>query len=184
MRAFSPLEAPRRPNPRMQPPGRIGPGLRPGASSLEDEAERRFVRAPAREPAADAHFVRRRQQASSLVRFRKLPDLPSPTQMRHCPHTTCRNIQRNANYLAIYPCVLNAGTFSTAPGCGANRGDLVSAKANLKRALSAIDDAATALRRARSTDDDDAATQIRRALSELDDAETKIKRAMRELPDE
>jgi hypothetical protein len=60
----------------------------------------------------------------------------------------------------------------------------VTAKANLKRALSVIDDAASALRRARDTDDEDAAYQIRRALSELDDSEAKIKRAIRELPDE
>jgi hypothetical protein len=32
------------PNPRMQPTGRICPGLRLGAASLEDAAERRFVR--------------------------------------------------------------------------------------------------------------------------------------------
>ncbi len=60
----------------------------------------------------------------------------------------------------------------------------MSAKRNLKRALSAIDDAVSALNRARYTEDYDAASQIRRALSELDDAETKIKRALRELPDD
>jgi hypothetical protein len=105
---------------------------------------------------------------------------------RQCDTTRTQHVANTAQreLFAVYLCILNGGTFSTAPGCGASKGDLVSAKTNLKRALSAIDDAATALRRSRSTDDDDAATQIRRALSELDDAETKIKRAMRELPDE
>jgi hypothetical protein len=60
----------------------------------------------------------------------------------------------------------------------------MSVKQNLKRALSSIDDAASALRRAQYTDDGDAASDIRRALGELDDAESKIKRAMRELPDD
>ena len=44
------------PNPRMQPTGPTGPEFRPGAGSLEDEAERKLVRA--RWPAADARFVR------------------------------------------------------------------------------------------------------------------------------
>jgi hypothetical protein len=35
------------PNPRMQPMGRNRPALRSGASSLEDEAERKLGRAPA-----------------------------------------------------------------------------------------------------------------------------------------
>jgi hypothetical protein len=35
------------PNPRMQPTGRRCPGLPPGAASLEDVAEPRFVRARA-----------------------------------------------------------------------------------------------------------------------------------------
>jgi hypothetical protein len=60
----------------------------------------------------------------------------------------------------------------------------MSARTNLRRALSTIDDAKSALNRAKQTGDENAATQIRRALSELDDAETKIKRAIRELPDE
>ena len=55
---------------------------------------------------------------------------------------------------------------------------------NLKRALSAVDDAVSALNRARHTEDDDAASDIRRALRELDDAQTKIKGALRELPDD
>jgi hypothetical protein len=46
-KACSVTRLPALPNPRMQPTGRRCPGLRPGASSLEDEAERRFVRAPA-----------------------------------------------------------------------------------------------------------------------------------------
>lgn len=58
------------------------------------------------------------------------------------------------------------------------------ARSNLKRALSAIDDARTALNRARHTNDDEAASHIRRAINELDDAETKIKRAIRDLPPE
>lgn len=58
----------------------------------------------------------------------------------------------------------------------------MSAEANLRRALSAIEDAITALKRARYTDDSDAASQIRRALNELDDAESKVKTAIRELP--
>jgi hypothetical protein len=56
------------PNLRMQPTGRKCPELRSGASSLEDEAERRFVRTPAREPAADAHVVRPTHGSSSPVR--------------------------------------------------------------------------------------------------------------------
>lgn len=60
----------------------------------------------------------------------------------------------------------------------------MSARSNLRRALSAIDDAITALRRARDTGDQDAAYQIRRALNELDDAESKIKRAISDLPDD
>lgn len=60
----------------------------------------------------------------------------------------------------------------------------MSARQNLKRALSAVEDAISALNSARHTDDDDAASKIRRALSELDDAETKIKRALRDLPND
>ena len=52
------------PNPRMQPTGRRCPGLRPGAASVEDAAERRFVRATAQWPAADAHVVRQQQEPS------------------------------------------------------------------------------------------------------------------------
>ena len=47
------------PNQRMQPTGRKGAHLRSGASSREDEAEQRIVRARARSPAADAQVVRR-----------------------------------------------------------------------------------------------------------------------------
>ena len=60
----------------------------------------------------------------------------------------------------------------------------MSAKTKLKKALGAIDDAATALRRARHDADPDTEHQIRRALSELDDAERDIKRAIREIPDD
>ncbi|MDR9850183.1 hypothetical protein [Herbaspirillum huttiense] len=59
----------------------------------------------------------------------------------------------------------------------------MSAKTKLKKALSAIDGAATALRRARNDANPDAEIQIRKALSELDDAERDIKRAIREIPD-
>ena len=59
----------------------------------------------------------------------------------------------------------------------------MTAKANLKRALSSLDDASTSLRRAMQGADVTAMTYIRRALSELEDAESKIKRAVRELPD-
>ena len=59
------------PNPRMQPTGRSCPGHRPGASSLEDEAERRIVRARARWPAADAHFVRPQHRRGSIYNLRR-----------------------------------------------------------------------------------------------------------------
>lgn len=59
----------------------------------------------------------------------------------------------------------------------------MSAKMKLKKALSAIDDAATALRRARNDANPDAEILIRKALRELDDAESEIKRAIREIPD-
>ena len=60
----------------------------------------------------------------------------------------------------------------------------MTARSNLKRALSAIDNARTALKRAQHTEDQDAYVQIRRALGELDDAEAKIKRVVRDLPPE
>lgn len=60
----------------------------------------------------------------------------------------------------------------------------MSAKAKLRSALRAIDDAASALRRARHNTDPDSDHQIRRALSELDDAERYIKRAISEVPDD
>ncbi len=60
----------------------------------------------------------------------------------------------------------------------------MSAEQQLKRAVYAIDDAATALRRAAlGAGSDPVATQaIRRALGDLDEAERYIKKAMRELP--
>lgn len=59
----------------------------------------------------------------------------------------------------------------------------MSSKIRMKRALRAIDDAATALRHAR-TRTTEGRRDIDRALSELDDAEREIRRALRELPDE
>jgi hypothetical protein len=57
----------------------------------------------------------------------------------------------------------------------------MSAKAKLRSALGAIDDAVRALKRARDSAPED--DNIRRAIRELDDAEGYIKRASREIED-
>lgn len=59
----------------------------------------------------------------------------------------------------------------------------MTAKAKLRSALRAIDDAIAALRRARDNAGPDGQHQIRRALSELEEAERYIKRAVSEVPD-
>jgi hypothetical protein len=58
----------------------------------------------------------------------------------------------------------------------------MSSRTNLRRALSAMDDASTALRRALQSAEGSSATYIRRAISEIEEAESKVKRAVRELP--
>lgn len=59
----------------------------------------------------------------------------------------------------------------------------MSSRTRMKRALRAIDDAATALRHARIRTTE-GRMDIDRALSELDDAEREIRRALRDLPNE
>lgn len=58
----------------------------------------------------------------------------------------------------------------------------MSSRENLRRALSAMDDATTALQHALHSADGSSATYIRRAISEIEEVESKVKRAVRELP--
>jgi uncharacterized membrane protein YjjP (DUF1212 family) len=54
------------------------------------------------------------------------------------------------------------------------------AKTQIKKALSAVQDAMSNLQRVRHVEE--TYSEVRRARSELDDAESKLKKALRELP--